>query len=175
MLALAQALVARGHAPIVAAPPNVEAWVRSLGFQFAPLGRDIQVFLDENRDIMTGKPIKMFQAMSRYFNDQIPHHAQQLKTACENADAVVYGGLAFIARSVAEHLRLPEFGVFYSSCLLPSSQHPPPNIPWHGMPNWMNDLFWRANYLASDVLMRKTINTVRAGLGLAPIDHISFE
>ena len=176
MLALAQTLVARGHVPIVAAPPNFETWVKGLGFEFAPLGRDIQVFLNENRDIMTGKPIKMFQAMSDYFNDQIPLHAQQLKTVCEKADAVLYGGLAFIAaQSVAEHLRLPVLGVFYTSCLLPSSQHPPPNIPWHGLPNWMNDLLWRANYLISDVLMRKTINTVRASLGLAPIDHISFE
>ena len=41
MLALAQTLVARGHHPVVAAPPNFETWVKSLGFEFAPLGVDM--------------------------------------------------------------------------------------------------------------------------------------
>ena len=67
MLALAQALVARGHTPLVAAPPNFADWVNSLGFEFAPLGADIQVFMAENREFMTGNPLKMYRSMSRYF------------------------------------------------------------------------------------------------------------
>jgi UDP:flavonoid glycosyltransferase YjiC (YdhE family) len=172
MLALAQACVARGHVPLIAAPLNFETWVRSLGFDFAPLGLDMQVFLAENRDIMTGKPLKMLREMSRYFNEQIPLQAQQLKPVCDNADAVIYGGLAFAAPTVAEHLRLPVLGVLYTTCLLPSSQHPPPNIPWHGLPDWMNDLLWRANRLLGDSLGRSTLNTMRASFGLPPVDHL---
>ena len=172
MLALAKAFAARGHVALVAAPPNFESWVNSLGFDFAPLGLDMQVFLAENRDIMTGKPLKMLQEMSRYFNEQIPLQAQQLKPACDNADAVIYGGLAFAAPTVAEHLRLPVLGVLYTTCLLPSSQHPPVNIPWHGLPNWMNDLLWRANRLLGDSLGLKTLNTMRASFGLPRVDHL---
>lgn len=172
MLALAKEFVARGHVPLIAAPPNFETWVRSLGFEFAPLGLDMQVFLSENRDILTGKPLKMLQEMSRYFNEQIPLQAQQLKAACDKADAVIYGGLAFAAPTVADHLRLPVLGVLYTTCLLPSSQHPPVSIPWHGLPNWMNDLLWRANRLFSDSLRLKTFNTMRASFGLPPVDHL---
>ncbi len=172
MLALAKACVARGHVPLVAAPPNFENWVRSLGFDFAPLGVDMQVFLAENRDIMTGKPLKMLQEMSRYFNEQIPLQAQQLKTACDKADAIVYGGLAFAAPTVADHLRLPVLGVLYTTCLLPSSQHPPVSVPWHGLPNWMNDLLWRANRLLGDSMGLKTLNAMRASFGLAPVDGL---
>lgn len=172
MLALAQTLVARGHVPVVAAPPNFEPWVRSLGFEFAPLGLDMQVFLAENRDIMTGKPLRMLKEMNRYFNEQIPRQAQQLKSACEHADAVIYGGLAFAAPTVADHLRLPVLGVLYTTCLLPSSQHPPVNIPWHGLPNWMNDLLWRANSLLGDSFGLKTLNTMRASFGLPPAGHL---
>ncbi len=172
MLALAQALAARGHVPVVAAPPNFEAWTRSLGFEFAAVGMDMQVFLAEHSDALTGNPVKMVKEMSRYFNEQIPRQASQLLLACDQADAVLYGGLAVAAPTVAEHLRLPLLGILYTTCLLPSSRHPPPNIPWHGLPHWMNDLIWRTNRLLGDTLMLKTLNTMRAGVGLPPADHI---
>ena len=172
MLALAQAFVARGHVPLIAAPPNFETWARSLGFDFAPVGVDMQVFLAEHSDALTGNPVKMLKEMSRYFNEQIPLQAQQLKPACDSADAVLYGGLAFAAPTVADHLRLPVLGVLYTTCLLPSSQHPPPNIPWHGLPNWMNDLLWRANRLLGDSLGRNTLDTMRASFGLPPVGQL---
>ena len=38
MLALALELQARGHHPVLAAPPDFAAWAQSLGIAFAPLG-----------------------------------------------------------------------------------------------------------------------------------------
>ena len=67
MLALAQTLVVRGHHPLVAAPPNFATWVRSLGFDFAPLGVDMQVFLAENGALMTGNPVKLVKEMNLAF------------------------------------------------------------------------------------------------------------
>jgi vancomycin aglycone glucosyltransferase len=172
MLALAKAFLARGHTPLVAAPPNFENWIRSLGFEYAPLGHDIQEFLAENRDMLTGNPVKMLKETSRYFNEQIPLQAQQLKPICRQADAVVYGGLAVTSATVAEHLGLPLLGVLYTTCMLPSSQHPPISVPWHGLPNWMNDLLWRANRFLGDTLGLKTLNDIRASFELAPVDSL---
>ena len=145
MLALAQAFIARGHVPLIAAPPNFETWVRGLGFEFAPVGVDIQVFLAEHSDALTGNPLKMLKETSRYFNEQMPLQAQQLKPLCDDADAILYGG---------------------------SSQHPPISIPWHGLPDWMNDLLWRANRLLSDSLGLNTLNAVRASFRQPPVDHL---
>jgi UDP:flavonoid glycosyltransferase YjiC (YdhE family) len=172
MLALAQALVARGHVPVVAAPPNFERWVRGLGFEFAPLGIDTQVYLAENRDAWAGNPVKVIREMSRAFNEHIPLQAQQLKPVCDKADAILYGGLALAAPTVADYLRLPVLGVLYTSCMLPSSQHPPMNVPWHGLPDWMNDLLWRANHVLGDALVRGAVNSMRAGFGLPRVDHL---
>ncbi len=172
MLALAQAFASRGHDPLVAAPPNVESWVRRLGFDFAPLGVDMQVYMAEHSDGLTANPVKMLRMASRYFNEQMPLQARQLKSACERADAIVYGGLAVAAPTVAEHLRLPVLGVLYTSCMLPARQHPPLSVPWHGLPDWMNDLLWRANRLLADSLGRRTLNTMRAGFGLPPVEHV---
>ena len=172
MLPLAQALVARGHIPLVAAPPNFESWVNSLGFEFAPLGADMQVFMAENREFMTGNPLKMYRGMSRYFSEQIPLQMKQLVPVCRGAQAILFGGLALAAPSVAEHLDLPKLGVLYTTCMLPSSQHPPPSVPWHGMPDWMNDVLWRANRLLSDKLARGAVSGARVGIGLPPIDDL---
>jgi len=176
MLALAQTLRARGHTVLIAAPPNFAEWAGALGFAFAPLSEDIQAFLAENRDIMTGRPLKMLSVINIYFRKQIPLQAQQLVPICGGADVIVWGGLALCVPSVAEHLGLPALGVLYSSCVLPSNQHPPPNIPWHGLPRWINTLFWNINHVLVDLLLRGFVNTMRAGLGLPPMarlrDHL---
>jgi UDP:flavonoid glycosyltransferase YjiC (YdhE family) len=172
MLALAQTLLARGHHPVIAAPPNFASWAQNLGFEFAPVGVDIQVFLAEHSQALTGNPLKMLKEASRYFNEQMPLQAMQLQAVAAGAQALIYGGLALTAPSVADHLRLPVLGVLYTNCLLPSSQHPPISIPWHGLPPWMNDLLWRANNLLGESLVLDTVNTVRSGFGLPTIKHI---
>ncbi|MCK9379663.1 MAG: glycosyltransferase [Sulfuritalea sp.] len=172
MLALAKEFASRGHVPLIAAPSNFEAWIKSLGFEFAPLAKDVQVLLAENPDMMTGNPVKMVREIGRHLCENLPDQAQQLKLACDKADAMIYGGMAIAAPTIAEHLNLPVLGVLYTSCLLPSSRHPPMSIPWHGLPAWLNNLLWRVNHMVGDSLFRATLNATRAGLGLPPIDHV---
>ncbi len=173
MLALAQALAARGHDAVVAAPENFESWVSNLGFKFVPLGVDMQQFLAENPGLMTGNPLRMLRQVIGYFKTQSPLQVQQLASACHGADAMVYGGLAFFAApSISQALGLPALGVLYSTCLLPSRLHPPPMIPWQGLPGWMNQLLWRLDQSLGDWLMRETVNAMRAGFALPPVEHV---
>ena len=172
MIALAQTLAARGHTPVIAAPPNFEAWVKSLGFEFEPLGFDIQEYLANNGASLTGNPVKMLQMISRFFAEQLPLQMRHLVKVCKGADAILAGGLAFCAPSVAAHLGVPVLYVFYSTCLLPSSLHPPTVVPWQGLPAWQNDLLWRANHVLVDAMMRKVLNAARAEFGLAAIDSL---
>jgi UDP:flavonoid glycosyltransferase YjiC (YdhE family) len=131
-----------------------------------------QVFLAANRDMMTGSPLKMLKEIVRYFKEQIPMQARQLQAICADADGVLYGGLAFTAPTVAEHFKLPVLGVFYTNCLLPSGQHPPPNLPWHGLPRWLNRLLWFTNRILGDLLVRGTLNQMRAEVSLPPVRHV---
>ncbi len=172
MLAIAQVLVAHGHTPLVAAPPNFENWVKSLGLEFAPLGADMQLFMQDNREAISGSPLKMLKGMSRYFSEQIPVQVKQLVPICEGAHALLWGGIAVAAPSVAERLRLPILGVLFTTCMLPSSRHPPPTVSRHGMPDWMNDLLWRANRLVGDKLLSGTLSKARASIGLPPIQGV---
>ena len=168
MLALAQELAARGHVPVVAAPPNFELWVRSLGFEFEPLGTDMQAFLAANAKVMTGNPLARVGTVKRFFAEEVPRWVQQVAQACRGADAAVWAGLAVATPSVAEHLRIPALGVYYSSCMIPAGAHPPPSITRHGLPRWLNKFFWSFGRVVMQRLLGKPLNAGRAAIGLPP-------
>ncbi len=173
MLAIAQALREHGHVPVLAAPPNYEAWVRKLGFEFAALGVDIQEMLAQNQRLMTGNPLRMMRELVRYFRAQPALQMQQLERICEGADALLYGGLAlFVAPSVCERRGLPGFAVLFTTCLLPSGEHPPPMVPWHGLAPWVNELIWRLDKPLVNLLVRRRLNLARAALGLPPAKDV---
>jgi vancomycin aglycone glucosyltransferase len=122
---------------------------------------------------MTGNPLRMMRELVRYFATQPALQMQQLEPICAGADALVYGGLAlFAAPSVCERLGLPGFGVLFTTCLLPSDQHPPPMIPWQGLPPWLNALLWRFDQPLLNLLVRGRLNQARATLGLPPASDV---
>jgi UDP:flavonoid glycosyltransferase YjiC (YdhE family) len=175
MLALAQTLSARGHVAVIAAPPNFETWVRSQGFEFAPLGADVQTFLATNAGAMSGNPLKSMGIILRYFAEQIPLWAQQVTEAARRTDAVLWSGLAMVVPSVAEHLRLPAIGVAYSDCFFPSANHPPPLVTRRGMPRWANRLLWKLDRHVAQWTVGKMLNEARVHMGLPRVmfhDHV---
>jgi UDP:flavonoid glycosyltransferase YjiC (YdhE family) len=170
MVALALEARRRGHEPLLCAPPNFAEWSARHQLPFCPLGMDIQVWLGKNARYLSSNPITMLQGMNRFFADELPGQFPQLATAARGTDALVIAGLAFSGPSVAELLDIPLLAVAYSTCVMPSSQHPPPMVPWQGLPTWINDLLWRANRLASDALIGDAVNRGRRLLGQVPTD-----
>jgi UDP:flavonoid glycosyltransferase YjiC (YdhE family) len=173
MLALAQSLRARGHVPVLAAPVNFEPWITSLGFEYAPLGRDMQVFMQEHPEMLTGNTREMGRGFLKYFNAELSDQAAQLAQACGGADALVYAGLAlFSGASVASACGLPAINLQFTTCLLPSSAHPPTIVPWQGLPAWLNRLLWAMQHHAGNAAMLGTVNAMRAGLRLPPVRNV---
>lgn len=173
MLALAQTLRQRGHTPLLAAPPNFKTWIEGLGFEFAPLGQDMQVFIQEHPEMMTGNPLKMGRGFLHYFHQQLAPQALALVAACRGADVLVYAGLAlFSGASAAQAAQLPSLCLQFTNCLLPSRLHPPALLPKHGLPGWMNRLAWTLERGMGNRAMRGTLNAMRATLGLAPVAHL---
>jgi vancomycin aglycone glucosyltransferase len=163
MLAMAQALKSRGHRPLVAAPANFETWVRSLGFDFAVLGADMQAFLADNPEILTSKPLKMGHHSLAFFKTHAPMQAEQLLAICKGADALLYAGLAvFFAPTVAQALGIAAMHVQFTTCVLPSAAYPPVAFPWHGLPAWVNKVLWWINARVSNRAMLPTLNALRS-------------
>lgn len=52
---------------------------------------------------------------------------------------------------------------------VPSGLHPPPLMPWYGLPRWVNALLWWLNDAAQNRLMGGPLNEARKKLGLPPV------
>jgi UDP:flavonoid glycosyltransferase YjiC (YdhE family) len=170
MLALAQTLAARGHQVRIAAPPDFEYWVANLGFAFSPVGGDVQAYMRQNQQAMTGNTFKMLRESLRYFKSETPVQARDLLNASANSEVLVYAGLAAItAPSVAERLGIPAIGVQYTTAFIPSSDYPPPTIAKRNLPRWVNSLIWRVDRMFGKWFLLGTLNEVRAEHFLPPV------
>lgn len=169
MLALGKTLQQRGHTVKIAAPPNFAEWITDHGFAFAPVGADKKQYLQNNPDALSASPIASYRFGKHFFGSQLPLHVRDIEAACEGTDAIVWAGLAIAATIVAERMKLPILNVFYSSCLLPSGQHPPPSSPRHGLPSWVNRLLWSANGFFANLVVGGLFNDARAKVGLPPV------
>jgi UDP:flavonoid glycosyltransferase YjiC (YdhE family) len=173
MLALAQALRARGHYPTVAAPADFEAWISSFGVPFAPLGVDMQAYLNQNKNALTGNAMAMMRETTRFLQSQMAPQARQLQAACAGADVLVFAGIAaVVAPSVAEAQGLPALRVNYTTAMIASRDYPPPLATWRTAPGWLNAWMWKIERAIGGWIVKKPFNAMRAGLGLPAQDNI---
>lgn len=164
MLALAQALVARGHSALVACPASFGAWVRSFGIEHAALGEDLQAQLEAS----DGKLARSLSGMRGYFAEQMALQGPRLLELAEGAHALVGTGMAWMVQSAADKLGIPARGVLPSTCL-PSRLHPPPLIPRYGLPRACNAALWWLSDAVQNRLMLGPVNQARALMGLPPV------
>ena len=164
MLALAQALVVRGHSVLVACPPSFGDWVRSHGIEHAALGEDLSALLEES----DGKLARSLRGMRGYFAQQMALQGPRLVELAQGADVIAGTAMAWMVRSVAEKLDIPARGVLPSTCL-PSRLHPPPLMPFYGLPQAVNAALWWLSDSVQDRLMLEPVNQARARLDLQPV------
>ena len=164
MLALAQALQQRGHSALLACPESFGPWVRSLGIAHAALGEDLEAHLRASG----GRLARSLAGMREYFAEQMLMQGPRLVELAHGADALVGTAMAWMAKSAADKLGIAALGVLPSSCI-PSRLHPPPLLPFYGLPQWLNRWLWWLNDAAQDRLMGEPVNRARAVLGLPPI------
>jgi UDP:flavonoid glycosyltransferase YjiC (YdhE family) len=173
VVALAQALIARGHGAVIAAPPDFEPWVRSLGIGFAGLGIDVNAFLREHREKLGGNIWRFFRETRRLFDRDLPEQLDALVGLARDADAIVFAAGAATGPSAGEVLGIPVLGVVFTTCVVPSSEHAPVLVPWRTLPKWMNAILWRAMDGGWNLLLRKGVNDARSRHGLRPVRDVA--
>jgi vancomycin aglycone glucosyltransferase len=169
MLALAKALMRRGHDPVLACPPHFAPWVEAHDVAHRELGEDLSTRMRGGLSQTAGR-------LKHYFSEQLTQQATQLLAIASDADAVVSTGMAWTAPSVAERLGLPALMVLPSVAALRSRLYPPPLTPWFGLPAWFNAALWSLHELAMNRMMGAPLNVARAQLGLPKVasfaDHL---
>jgi vancomycin aglycone glucosyltransferase len=170
MLALALALRARGHEPVLAATPVFAPEAKAFDLPFVPVGMDIQQLLKEHRDAIGHQfSLQAVKLMNKVIVDELRLQLDTLIPLTRGFDRVVVGGASLGTRTAAEAAGVPFHYIAYTPQILPSAYHVPIMVPLTGMPRWFNRLAWRGMRWFYNPLVLPTLNERRRALGLAPV------
>lgn len=180
LLALGQALQARGHRAVLLTLPVFAEAAAAAGLPFIPVGQasDYQQTLDHPK---LWHPIDGLGVMWRYLlrpTLHASHAALRDLHAQEGLDAIVAPPMAFGARVASEHLGVPLLSSYTAATLLRSTQHPLTVAAWRvpaACPSWVTGLVWRwLDHVKLQPLVLADLEKLRAPLGLPPISGSVF-
>jgi UDP:flavonoid glycosyltransferase YjiC (YdhE family) len=172
MLALGEALRARGRDVVFCAPPDFEERVSRSGLGFRPVGTEIRPYLEREAQSLHDGATGIIRASDRFFRANLAAQFRDLASGAEGAELVLAAGTQFAAASVAELVGAEYRFVAYDPTLFPSREHPPFSIPRGEVPRWLNRVAWRTQHAATQLRMRPAVNRERAKVGLPPIDDL---
>lgn len=126
-LALSVSLQKAGHKVRLAVPPNFEAFVKDYGVAFAPLGEDIQAWLntDQFKDALESGSMltymrKLWQSAARIIQTSL----SQAQAACQDAELIIYNGFSTpVGYTLAE--KNPALTATFNPITPPASSPPP--------------------------------------------------
>lgn len=169
LIALALALTCRGHAALIAAPPEHGAWVENCGCPFQALGSDFTEMLSRYPRVHTLRPIMGF---SGFLRGEIRKQLSQLPGIIEGADLVLGASLCCGLRTAAELRGIPYGYLAMAPQILPSAHHPFVVLKSQNLPSWLNRLSWEIARLLDRMNFTALINRERRRLNLAPVKDI---
>ncbi len=167
MLALAHALVERGHAPSFVAPSNFVDWIRAHGFAAEANGIDVAQVLQS-----AGADLHSLRWQIRHLGELTTTLFDAVARASRDAALIVTSGVQMAGPSVAEWRGVPCASVVFCPCVLPSAATPPPPIKTQTLPRWINRLLWDVGGPMASWALAPHLNRGRAALGLPPIGAV---
>ncbi|HKB05192.1 MAG TPA: glycosyltransferase [Gemmataceae bacterium] len=175
-IGLGVALRTRGHRVSLAAPEPYWARADALGLEFHPLvtAAEAERML---ADPDLWHPFRSGVMMARWGAPMIPRQYEALAALAGQPGSILVASPGVLAaRLVQEKLGTPTASLLLQPGLLPSSIVPPKmpggvTIPAR-LPHSLRRLYWLAVDAAGYVLVGRSLNRVRAGLGLPPARRV---
>ena len=164
MIALAQALHARGHTATFVAPANFVEWIRAHGFDAASNGIDAEAVLTE-----PGADLHSLRWQVRHLGELIDRLFDSLARNAGEEDVIVGAGIQMAGSSIAELRDVPYASAVFCPCAVPSRSAPPPPVKTQSLPAWVNRLLWDVGGPVATFALRGPINRARATIGLRPL------
>ncbi len=166
MLGLAERLRARGHDPLLCAPPDFRAESEARGIAFQPVGLAARDVLREHARALLAGTRAALRASQQYLDTSLRLQFEALPELARGADLLIAAGVQVAAASVAELCGVAYRYVVYCPALFPSREHGPGMLPFQSLPPWANRALWRAVLAYFERRIGRPIAAARAGLGL---------
>jgi len=169
MLALGEALRARGHDALLCAPPDFADDAAHAGVPFHPVGVSARAYLSEHAEFVHGTMRASMLAAREYLRSNIVRQFRELARAAQGADWILAAGVQLSAGSVAQAIGARHRFVAYCPSVLRSSQQTPFVVQRAELPTWLNRLAWWALVQIFAATLRDVVAGERAQLGLPPV------
>ena len=176
-IALALALRARGHEPIILTNPFFEDLITQQGFRFLPIGN-----IDTARTAIANPDVwdlrKGFGILASLIVPSIEQVFAAIERHSDDSTVVAYSTLAFGARVAQEKLGVPSASVHLQPSVIRTfgDQGMFGNVRLSAShPRWFKKMVFRlADSLIIDRHVKAPLNRFRATLGLASVDRVMF-
>lgn len=168
MLALTQALLARGHSVSLAVPPNAVSLARAFGLEAFGVGLNYE---EISRRAVNGS-FREFASLMPLMRGEVHSQLQALEERAGEADVIVGSSVFAVGTLLGDKLGKPY--VYFAFCpqLFPSGDHPNPSVPWQTWPRWMNRLSWVTYGWLWQTVLLSTINRAREARGLSRVREV---
>lgn len=168
MLALAQALVGRGHELLLAVPPNLKGLSRAFGLDAFAVGLDYE---ELSHRATHGSMREVLGAMP-LVRGEVRAQLDALEQSAAWADLLVGSGVATTGAILGEKLRKPYVYFALNPQFFASGDHPSLLVPWQQLPRWLNRLSKSADAWLWQRVLGGTVNSIRAERGLARTGNV---
>ena len=171
LVALGLELRSGGHEVVLGASPGFGEWVRSHGLGFHAIGSDIEAWIRDHGDLVS-RPLHIMPATIQFLREDADRAFGQTLEAARGAELIV-SGVHAAAPSVAEALGIPHRTLLYCPQLLASRYHPPPGVPWLGLPAAANRGLWWGWSRVFEFIFGGVLGRRRREWGLPPIRDLA--
>jgi UDP:flavonoid glycosyltransferase YjiC (YdhE family) len=175
-LGLGAAIRSRGHRVTLAAPEPYRGRAAALGLEFCPLATAAEVGrMLADPDLW--HPLRGGVMMARWGAPMVPRQYEALAGLARQPGCVLVANPGVLAaRLVQETLGTPTASLVLQPGLVPSCTAPPEMPGGLTLPPWLprplRRLYWLAVDAAGYALVGRSLNRVRAGLGLPPVRRL---
>lgn len=138
-IALGLGLQSAGHQVQIATDPIFQAFIQGAGLGFAPVKADPRRALQEDIRKIGSNPVRLLRWIERNYTPLARQYFIDMRSACQDADAVLVSALAFAAMHVAQFYSIPSLAT-YLYPVTPTRAFP--SMAASNSPGWLSSLGW---------------------------------
>ncbi|MBX4148202.1 glycosyltransferase [Paenibacillus lautus] len=161
-IALARGLQNNGHDVVICTSQDFEGFVRGHGVGFAPIQANIMKLAQsaEGKRMLGSNPFEIMKQMKKLIYPMMQQMLDDLWTASQDADCLIYHPKAFAGYDIAQKLNIPVFAAHPIPIIAPTGAFTNPILPFTFRNRWLNEKSYHLNRFML-LSFKKLLNTWR--------------
>ncbi|MEC0256612.1 glycosyltransferase [Paenibacillus lautus] len=146
-IALARGLQNNGHDVVICTSQDFEGFIRGHGVGFAPIRANMLKLAQsvEGKRMLGSNPFEIMKQMKKLIHPMMQQMLDDLWTASQDADGLIYHPKAFAGYDIAQKLNIPVFAAHPIPIIAPTGTFTNPILPFSFRNRWLNEKSYHLN------------------------------